>query len=103
MTISIDANGFAGITAPAGYKMVRAYTPFYPASICKAKNSKQGFSVKLFIGLLPEGACSYKFYIDIPEKLKPSPLNLIYKNLGSSVESLDPKSIMLGFHDFDAY
>jgi GNAT superfamily N-acetyltransferase len=103
MSISVDAMGFASFTAPADYKIVRAYAPFYPASICQANKSKTSFGVRLFIGLLPDGVSSFRSFFDIPDRLKPSPLNLIYKNLGSTTGILNPKTIMLGFHDFDAY
>jgi GNAT superfamily N-acetyltransferase len=103
MSISVDAMGFASFTAPADYKIVRAYAPFYPASICQANKSKTSFGVRLFIGLLPDGVSSFRSFFDIPDRFKPSPLNLIYKNLGSTTGILNPKTIMLGFHDFDAY
>jgi len=60
--------------------------------------------LKVFLGLLPEGSCSYKGYIPIPERLKPSPLNFIYRPLNDRVpQTLSRSDIILGFHDFDAF
>ena len=43
-------------------------------------------------------------YLPIPERLKPSPLNFIYKSLLAEVPAkLARNDIILGFHDFDPY
>jgi GNAT superfamily N-acetyltransferase len=98
-----DFKGFSCFTGPTNYKLVRAYAPIYGNASCGVNGARSGYGLKLYIGLLPNGTCNYKSYLDIPEKLKPSPLNFIYKNLGSSAKFLDPSSIMLGFHDFDVF
>mgnify|MGYP005748844149 CR=1 FL=1 len=57
---------------------------------------------KVFLGLIP----AYKFpnsYVTVPERFKPSPLNLIYKNLTDSKDRLDPSSCFINFLDFDAF
>lgn len=56
----------------------------------------------LFIGLIP----NYKFklgYFNIPEFIKPSPLNFIYKNLVDEKDKLDPQKCFINFLDFDAF
>lgn len=63
-----------------------------------------GFGVNVFLGLWPEGSCRYFGYLPIPERLKPSPLNFIYKPLGEHApRQLARNDIILGFHDFDPY
>jgi hypothetical protein len=65
---------------------------------------KTGVGINLFLGLLPEGSCRYPGYLHIPERLKPSPLNFIYKPLCSMAASkLGRNDIILGCHDFDPY
>lgn len=57
---------------------------------------------RVFLGLIP----TYQFntrYFSIPEKLKPSPLNLIYKNLVDSTDRIDPTACFMNFLDFDAF
>lgn len=64
--------------------------------------SYKQFLPKLFIGLIPR----YKFssrYFKIPQKLKPSPLNLIYKDLSGKNRKIDPNSCFINFLDFDAF
>jgi GNAT superfamily N-acetyltransferase len=63
-----------------------------------------GLSARVFIGLLPGGgggAC----YGPIPNALKPSPLNLIYRALdpAKAPQTLDPNAVLMTFLDFDAF
>lgn len=59
--------------------------------------------LRLYLGLMPEGTCNFTRYVDIPERLRPSPLNLIYRSLTSDQDRLQPGTIFFSFLDFDAY
>lgn len=59
--------------------------------------------LRLFIGLSPDAAASYWNYASIPMRLRPSPLNLIYRSFSPRVAALDPGRIQFSFLDFDAY
>jgi GNAT superfamily N-acetyltransferase len=59
--------------------------------------------LRLFIGLAPDQGARYWNYASIPMRLRPSPLNLIYRSFVPRVASLDPASIQFTFLDFDAY
>jgi GNAT superfamily N-acetyltransferase len=59
--------------------------------------------LRLFIGLAPDSTASYRNYASIPRKLRPSPLNLIYRSFTPRVSALDPTRIQFSFLDFDAY
>lgn len=56
----------------------------------------------LFIGLAPEGG-NKNFFLRIPEFLKPSPLNFLYKDIGKNNIILDKKKCFFTYLDFDAY
>ncbi len=58
---------------------------------------------RLFLGLLPDARRYRRLYRDIPHRLRPSPLNLIYLDLRQGVPSIDPERICFSFLDFDAY
>lgn len=58
---------------------------------------------RLFLGLVPENTCKFRNYIDIPQYLRPSPLNLIYRSLSANVLKLERGNVSLSFLDFDAY
>jgi hypothetical protein len=75
----------AGIGAPAG----AAAAPLSP--------------VRLLIGLAPDANASWWNYASIPQRLRPSPLNLIYRSFVPRVAQLDPSRIQFSFLDFDAY
>ncbi len=59
--------------------------------------------LKLYLGLRPDGDALSASYVSIPPRLRPSPLNLIYRSLSGRVAQLDPARIHFSFLDFDAY
>jgi GNAT superfamily N-acetyltransferase len=59
--------------------------------------------LRLFIGLAPDACSRYWNYASIPMRLRPSPLNLIYRSFTPRVAALDPARIAFSFLDFDAY
>ncbi|EKU83201.1 GNAT superfamily N-acetyltransferase [Massilia sp. UYP32] len=59
--------------------------------------------LRLLIGLAPDANASWWNYASIPQRLRPSPLNLIYRSFVPRVSALDPSRIQFSFLDFDAY
>jgi GNAT superfamily N-acetyltransferase len=59
--------------------------------------------LRLFIGLAPDASSNYANYASIPLRLRPSPLNLIYRSFTPRVAGLDASRIQFSFLDFDAY
>lgn len=57
----------------------------------------------LYLGLLPDGSRRSSTYVNVPDVLRPSPLNFIYRSLSGSMQTLDGCGISLSFLDFDAY
>jgi GNAT superfamily N-acetyltransferase len=58
---------------------------------------------RLFIGCVPPAWQRFSFYADIPRRMRPSPLNLIYRSLSGRIKTIDPKAVFISFMDFDAY
>lgn len=58
---------------------------------------------RLFLGLLPAGTFRRGLSISVPDALRPSPLNLIYRSLDDEHASVPTEEISLNFLDFDAY
>lgn len=59
--------------------------------------------LRLFIGRVPSAWQRSALYADIPQRLRPSPLNLIYRSLSGRVQAIDEDAVFLNFLDFDAY
>ena len=57
----------------------------------------------LFIGKIPSSWETKSLFFNIPEKLKPSPLNLIYRSLSGRIQHINIENVFLSFLDFDAY
>lgn len=58
--------------------------------------------LRLYLGIEP-GQESASLMWNIPNKLRPSPLNLIYRSLNNHVSLLSKDAVRLTFVDFDAY
>lgn len=59
--------------------------------------------LQLYIGLMPLPQQSPGWLLSIPERLKPSPLNLIFKPLQSDVQVPHAQHVRFSFLDFDAF
>ncbi|MGH6963326.1 MAG: hypothetical protein ACREE0_02475, partial [Phenylobacterium sp.] len=55
------------------------------------------------LGLTPDGTASRRLAMTVPERLRPSPLRLIYINHRKTDDRLDPKRVLFSFLDFDAF
>lgn len=59
--------------------------------------------LRLYLGLVPDDCGRFAAYASIPLRLRPSPLNLIFRCLSDQALRLDAGSIHFSFLDFDAY
>jgi hypothetical protein len=55
------------------------------------------------LGLTPRGTARRTLAMTVPQRLRPSPLVLIYKNHGKPDDRLDPERVLFSFLDFDAF
>jgi len=89
--------------APAVRGLVSAYDEF-PAAMAQGLRASvaRPAPLRLFLGLVPQGELS-ALYAGIPSRLRPSPLNLIYKPLATTVQCIATEGARISFIDFDAY
>lgn len=90
----------------AAVGMVPAYAELDAAALPPNTIDGHGPSpspLRLFIGLAPDASANYWNYASIPMKLRPSPLNLIWRGFSPRVPQLDAARIQFTFLDFDAY
>jgi len=55
------------------------------------------------LGLTPRGTAHRRLAMTVPERLRPSPLRLIYINHRKPDDRLDPQRVLFSFLDFDAF
>ncbi len=89
--------------APALMAGVPAYAELARTGLQLQEQGGAIMPLRLFIGLAPDQVASYRNYISIPQRLRPSPLNLIYRSFVPRVAALEPALIRFSFLDFDAY
>lgn len=55
------------------------------------------------LSLAPAGCVAGGLAVSLPDRLRPSPLRLIYRNLDAPADRLDADRILFSFLDFDAF
>jgi GNAT superfamily N-acetyltransferase len=55
------------------------------------------------LGLTPRGFARRRLAMTVPDRLRPSPLVMIYQNLKVPGDRLDPDKVLFSFLDFDAF
>lgn len=81
----------------------RAIIPRNGMRVSASRALVKSMGPAVVIGLAPEGMMRRRIALDVPNKLRPSPLRLVYKNLKSPGDTLDPTNILYSFLDFDAF
>lgn len=96
-----DRDGLTVISAPTHLPLVRC-VGFVSEGLTEPGGAAGLAS--LFIGLEPRVDLAALGLLPLPRRLRPSPLNLIYRRLGDPApQGLDPASTAIGFLDFDPY
>jgi GNAT superfamily N-acetyltransferase len=85
-------------------RVVQAYAELaLPPDLGLAATPVPASPLRLYLGLMPDSVRGLHGYMHIPQRLRPSPLNLIYRSLATPGQQLDPSRIRFSFLDFDAY
>jgi hypothetical protein len=91
--------------APAAGGALRAYAELpAPAFTLPSSQIRLPWAMpRLFLGLIPGRAAVGSSYWAIPQRLRPSPLNFIFRPLQENVAAPRQGEVNLSFLDFDAY
>ena len=85
---------------------VMAELPTHGLNLARSSDTIQKTIVnpaRLFLGLVPSAMNRTDLYLEIPDFLRPSLLNLIFLSLRNSNLTFSPRSVYFTFLDFDAY
>lgn len=95
--------------ARSSHPLFTAYAAF-PGTLAPSENEKPGWLKRLrprvILELAPKTSSpkhSRGLYIPLPDRLRLSPLNLIFKSLQNEGDRLDPARCRITFLDFDAF
>lgn len=64
-------------------------------------DSSDYLKLRVFVGTIPDVAKRVNLYLKLPDILKPSPFNLIYKSLNDSQKPPYSEDVFFNFFDFD--
>jgi GNAT superfamily N-acetyltransferase len=95
------------VEAPTGKAGIQAILGDFPRQLAPTSLERTApFSpnpVRLWLGIDPSRRFQRSLFQPIPERLRPSPLNLIYRDLTGKRPSLDVSRLRFRALDFDAY
>jgi GNAT superfamily N-acetyltransferase len=102
--LPLRAKASGGATRIVGATGYPAMTIQTEVSVDIAATEPPQFGMfQLHLGKEPAGTSRARAALPIPERLKPSPLRFIYRNLERPGETVDPHRLLFRFIDFDAY
>ena len=84
--IPVDVGSFERGDLPSGLRPLRTLDP-----------------LRMWIGLDSARDWSRSAYFDLPVRIRPSPLNLLFYDLTDRKRSFDPAHVRYDLFDFDAY
>ena len=96
----------SNIYAPSGKYGIKAIMGDFQKDLLNKFNGHRISSLnpmKLWMGIDPKIVWKGSFYYEIPQKMRPSPLNLIFKDLTENNRTIDASAVKFRAIDFDAY
>ncbi|MFL6844786.1 MAG: hypothetical protein ACJ8ER_07890 [Allosphingosinicella sp.] len=91
-----------GIVAPAGAPGIGAILHDRPGAVAATAGGAPG-PLRLYLGLDPNLDWGRSAFLPIPLALRPSPLNLVFRDLSGSSQLPDPDRFVFRALDFDPY
>jgi GNAT superfamily N-acetyltransferase len=95
--------GGAVVRGPTHHAGIDVFAPLPSGPTPSLPGVRARRPIQLALGLTPRGAARHGLSWPLPDRLKPSPLRLIYRNLANAKDRLDAGAILFSFLDFDAY
>ena len=92
-----------GAQCPAGKPGLVAWAEIPRHAAAGMQTGSPSLALHLHLGLRPAGERRAGKWIDIPRRLRPSPLNMIFRSLGEATATIDAERVTLGQLDFDAF
>ncbi|GAB6195006.1 GNAT family N-acetyltransferase [Lysobacter xanthus] len=103
--VRIESSGgdVVGLSAPTGKPLLRAWAGLPgPLQVPQGARHANGASMRVWLGLMPAGSGRFGLYPQLPARLRPSPLNLIFRPLAGG-HRLECGESAFSFLDFDAF
>lgn len=102
--VAARRDGLIGIWAKTHLSFIRCGAFLPDEGQALPGEGKAPLTATLFLGLEPRMTLGRQGFLPVPERLRPSPLNLIWRALGADApKALKSDAVALNFLDFDPY
>ena len=95
-------NGVAAFEAATAYPFIRVYAEM-AEGLSMTERAPGHFAAHVFVGAVPPEAQKTGLSMSIPERLRPSPLRLIFLDLRKPENKIRQEDVLFSFLDFDAF
>jgi GNAT superfamily N-acetyltransferase len=96
-------NGAVVVEGASTAPVIRARGQIPSVGLSGAPRRRTALGPAVVLGLTPKGCARRRLALTVPERLRPSPLVMIYQNLERPGDRLDPETVLFSFLDFDAF
>lgn len=94
--------GMYGFSAKTAYPGIRAWAEMPLNKTAEVETTRAEMTLRIWLGLRPSAMGKLGLYKALPERFRPSPLNLIIRGLKSPV-AIEKERVFFNFLDFDAF
>jgi GNAT superfamily N-acetyltransferase len=101
--VSSKAGQASALFTKTNHKMIDVWGETELALAQDTQYTRSPSPLRLFLGRYPTGTARYSRSASIPAFLRPSPLNLIYRDLRAGDTQVHADRVCFNFFDFDAY
>jgi GNAT superfamily N-acetyltransferase len=95
--------GCCEVRAPTGRPLIRALLGEIDSAWAPPEGERGDAATTLFIGADPDIRWSRSPYWNLPRRLRPAPLNFVFRDLSGRERRIDPARLRYSALDFDAY
>jgi GNAT superfamily N-acetyltransferase len=103
LRVAATRSGALVVEGASSAPVIRARGQIPSLGLSVAPKRRAAVGPAVVLGLTPTDCARRRLALKVPERLRPSPLVMIYQSLERPGDRLDPEKVLFSFLDFDAF